>query len=82
MSKFGDLIRGKSAPAEPAAPAVAPPAPAPEPVVVEAPAPEPELKDMSKKELEELGRTMGVELDRRLSQTKLVKQIEELQSED
>jgi|TARA_B100002019_G_scaffold253291_1_gene234748 3-oxoacyl-ACP reductase-like protein len=78
MSKFGDLIRGKSAPA----PAVAPPAPAPEPVVVEAPAPEPELKDMSKKELEELGRTMGVELDRRLSQTKLVKQIEELQSED
>ena len=38
MSKFGDLIRGKSAPA----PAVAPPAPAPEPVVVEAPAPEPE----------------------------------------
>ena len=67
MSKFGDLIRGKSAPA----PAVAPPAPAPEPVVVEAPAmiSEPELKDMSKKELEELGRTMGVELDRRLSQT-------------
>ncbi len=46
MSKFGDLIRGKSAPA----PAVAPPAPAPEPVVVEAPAPEPELKDMSKKD--------------------------------
>ena len=65
MSKFGDLIRGKSAPA----PAVAPPAPAPEPVVVEAPAPEPELKDMSKKELEELGRTMGVELDRRLSRS-------------
>ena len=85
MSKFGDLIRGKSAPA----PAVAPPAPAPEPVVVEnpdesddieatKPAPEIELKDMSKLELEELGRTMGVELDRRLSQPKLVKQIEEL----
>ena len=83
MSKFGDLIRGKSAPA----PAVAPPAP--EPVVVEnpdesddieatKPAPEIELKDMSKLELEELGRTMGVELDRRLSQPKLVKQIEEL----
>ena len=85
MSKFGDLIRGKSTPA----PAVAPPAPAPEPVVVEnpdesddieatKPAPEIELKDMSKLELEELGRTMGVELDRRLSQPKLVKQIEEL----
>lgn len=84
MSKFGDLLRGISAPAP-----AEPPAPAPEPVVVEnpdesddieatKPAPEIELKDMSKLELEELGRTMGVELDRRLSQTKLVKQIEEL----
>lgn len=82
MSKFGDLLRGTSAPV-PAEP------PAPEPVVVEnpdesddieatKPAPEIELKDMSKLELEELGRTMGVELDRRLSQPKLVKQIEEL----
>ena len=84
MSKFGDLLRGTSAPVP-----AEPPAPAPEPVVVEnpdesddieatKPAPEIELKDMSKLELEELGRTMGVELDRRLSQPKLVKQIEEL----
>jgi len=84
MSKFGDLLRGISTPAP-----AEPPAPAPEPVVIEnpdesddieatKPAPEIELKDMSKLELEELGRTMGVELDRRLSQTKLVKQIEEL----
>ena len=89
MSRFGDLLRGG-----PPAPKVeATPVPEPvveeSPVVVEnpdesddieatKPAPEVELKDMSKIELEELGRTMGVELDRRLSQTKLVKQIEEL----
>ena len=60
MSKFGDLIRGiKAAPA---------PVPTPEPVVeAPAPTPEPVLEDMNKKELEEYGRTLGIELDRRLS---------------
>ena len=35
------------------------------------------LKWMSKIKLEEIGRTLGIELDRRLSQPKLVEQLEE-----
>ena len=35
------------------------------------------LKWMSKIKLEEIGRTVGIELDRRLSQPKLVEQLEE-----
>ena len=84
MSRFGDLIRGNSAPA---------PAPAPAPVVepvVEEPVAEAEeevelipyesdvsLHDMSKKELEEYGRTVGIELDRRHSKDSLVQELEE-----
>ena len=34
-----------------------------------------ELTKMSKKELEQLGRAHGIELDRRLTKTKLVNQI-------
>ena len=69
MSKFGDLIRGK-------APT---PTPAPTPVVEETP-PRPEeevaeLSEMSKKELEAYGRTIGVELDRRHSKKDLVKEL-------
>lgn len=80
MSRFGDLIRGNSAPT---------PAPAPAPVV-EAPAAEVEeevkltpyesdvsFNDMSKKELEEYGRTVGIELDRRHGKNALVKELEE-----
>ena len=37
----------------------------------------PNFKKMSKFELEEYGRTVGIELDRRLSQKKLVKQLKE-----
>ena len=36
-----------------------------------------DLKWMSKIKLEEIGRTLGIELDRRLSQPKLVQQLEE-----
>ena len=36
-----------------------------------------DLKWMSKIKLEEIGRTVGIELDRRLSQPKLVEQLEE-----
>jgi len=88
MSKFGDLIGGKKA-----APAPAPaPAPVVEPVVeevVEAPAAEEEvvelipyesdvsLDEMTKDELEEYGRTVGIELDKRHSRKKLVEELEE-----
>ena len=35
------------------------------------------LQDMSKKELEEYGRTVGIELDRRHSHRRMVKELEE-----
>jgi len=78
MSKFGDLLRGRKTA----------PAPAPEPVV-EAPAAEEEvvellpyesdvsLNEMSKDELEEYGRTVGIELDKRHSRKRLVQELEE-----
>ena len=80
MSKFGDLIGGRKA-----APA---PAPIPEPVV-EAPAVEEEvvelipyesdvsLNEMTKDELEEYGRTLGIELDKRHSRKRLIQELEE-----
>jgi hypothetical protein len=36
------------------------------------------LKNKTKKELEKLGRKVGVELDRRLTKDKLIKQIKKL----
>ena len=87
MSKFGDLIAGVSGET-----VVAAPAPvveeAPVPVVEEAPRPEEEVADavaappvnfesMSKDELEDYGRTVGIELDRRHNKKKLVKELED-----
>ena len=91
MSKFGDLLGGTApvtpAPVVPAVPEpvveAAPPAPPePAPPVVEKPAPvaapllKQELFKKSKTELEEIGRTVGIELDRRLSHSKLVVQLQ------
>ena len=78
MSKFGDLIGGQGAPA-----------PKPEPVVEEVlVTPEEEvlteaspLEEMTKKELEEYGRTLGVELDRRHSKATLIEEIKEVEGE-
>ena len=86
MSKFGDLIAGVSG-----VPVVETPAPvveeAPAPVVEEAPRPEEEVADtvatpvnfesMSKDELEDDGRTVGIELDRRHNKKKLIKELED-----
>ena len=86
MSKFGDLIAGVSG-----VPVVETPAPvveeAPAPVVEEAPRPEEEVADtiatstnfesMTKDELEDYGRTVGIELDRRNNKKKLVKELED-----
>ena len=81
MSKFGDLLGGTPAPV------ATPPTPAPEPVappVVDAPPPvaaaplKQQLFKKSKDELEQIGRGIGIELDKRLSHSKLVV---ELQSE-
>ena len=78
MSRFGDLIRGQGAPA-----------PKPEPVVEEVlVTPEEEvlteaspLEEMTKKELEEYGRTLGVELDRRHSKATLIEELREVEGE-
>ena len=39
--------------------------------------PKPDFSSMSKLELESFGRTIGIELDRRLSKNKLIKQLKE-----
>ena len=82
MSKFGDLINGVTT--EPTT-VVETPVVEEAPVVDTAPAsvedpvdPEPlDLPSLSKDELEDYGRTIGIELDRRLSKNKLVKQLED-----
>ena len=84
MSKFGDLIRGiKAAPASVPTPepVVEAPAPAPEPVVEEVVEEAPTLEDMSKKELEEYGRTLGIELDRRHKKEDLIEELKEAEGE-
>ena len=74
MSHFGDLLAGKTKP--------------PTPVVEEAPRPEEEVaevvyesdvsfQDMSKDELEDYGRTVGIELDRRHNKKKLIQELED-----
>ena len=83
MSRFGDLIHGKTT----TTPVVETPVVEEAPVVDTAPASVEEMADsvsgeinfsnMSKEELEEYGRTIGIELDRRHSKKKLIKQLED-----
>ena len=76
MSKFGDLISGLTPETV---------VEAPTPVVEEAPAPVVEeevsapvsFDSMSKDELEDYGRTVGIELDRRHNKKKLIKELED-----
>ena len=77
MSKFGDLINGVQ-PVE----TIETPVVEETPVVDTAPAsveePTPlDFKLMSKNELEDYGRTIGIELDRRHSKSKLIKELED-----
>ncbi len=74
MSRFGDLIGGKTTP-----PIVV----EPEPEIVEGDSDEGQvdLESLSKIELEEFGRELGIELDRRHSKVKLIKELEEKLSE-
>ena len=69
MSRFGELLGGKT--------------PAPAPVVEAAPAPEPvvekpALEQLSKNDLEKLGRKRGIELDKRHSKKALIKELEDI----
>ena len=70
MSRFGDFIGGKTTP-----PIVV----EPEPEIVEGDSDkgQTDLKSLSKIELEEFGRELGIELDRRHNKKKLVKEIED-----
>ena len=70
MSRFGDLIGGKTTP-----PIVV----EPKPEIVEGDSDEGQvdLESLSKIELEEFGRELGIELDRRHSKKKLVKELED-----
>ena len=92
MSRFGDLLGGKTPAPAPAAPAQPTPvavpsepaeAIAPDPIVVEEDVEtlsyesDVSIDEMSKDELEEYGRTVGIELDRRHSRRKLIKELKE-----
>ena len=85
MSKFGDLISGVTAetttvvevPVVKESPVVEEvPVVDTAPASVEEPTPL-DFKLMSKNELEDYGRTIGIELDRRHSKSKLVKELED-----
>ncbi len=73
MSHFGDLLSGKTKPSTP----VVEEAPRPEEVIADAVSEEKDFSDMSKEELEDYGRTVGIELDRRHSKSKLIKELED-----
>ena len=93
MSRFGDLLRGGS----PAPKVEAAPAPEPvveerpdlgpdetqyeEEVGEEVAETDVSLDDMTKKELEEYGRTLGIELDRRHSKASLIEELKEAEGE-
>ena len=70
MSRFGDLIGGKTTP-----PIVV----EPEPDIVEGDSDkgQVDLESLSKIELEEFGRELGIELDRRRNKKTLIKQLED-----
>ena len=78
MSRFGDLIRGQGAPASKPEPVVEEVLITPEEEVLTEASP---LEEMTKKELEALGRTMGIELDRRRSKETLIEELREAEGE-
>ena len=53
-------------------------APAQQPLILNEPITKTDLKHKTKKELEEIGRDLGIELDRRLTKDKLIKQLEKV----
>lgn len=84
MSRFGELLGGKKAPDST-------PAPKPQEVLTEVPVvEEPQvvlteytprsLEDMTKDELEEYGRELGIELDKRHSKRRMISEIREFES--
>ena len=76
MSHFGDLLSGKKPVTTVPTPVVEEP-PRPEEEIADAISDEKDFHDMSKEELEDYGRTIGIELDRRHNKLKLVKELED-----
>ena len=79
MSHFGDLLSGKTLKTEvpkTSTPVVEEP-PRPEEEIADAFSDEKDFHDMSKEELEDYGRTIGIELDRRHNKSKLIKELED-----
>ena len=79
MSKFGDLLGGNSTPPKPTVVDENPPRPEEEVAEIMSveTTDEVDLNSLSKIKLEEYGRTIGIELDRRHSKSKLIKELEE-----
>tara|TARA_Y100001951_G_C11133017_1_gene179302 strand:+ start:265 stop:507 length:243 start_codon:yes stop_codon:yes gene_type:complete len=75
MSKFGDLINGTNTPDPLKDYEVTITGIDETPVIEEEITPD--ISSMSKDELEDYGRTIGIELDRRHNKKKLVKQLQE-----
>ena len=75
MSHFGDLLSGKTLKTE--VPKPVEEAPRPEEVIADAVSEVKDFSDMSKEELEDYGRTIGIELDRRHNKSKLIKELED-----
>ena len=75
MSHFGDLLSGKTPKTE--VPKQVEVAPRPEEEIADAVSEGKDFSDMSKEELEDYGRTVGIELDRRHSKSKLIKELED-----
>ena len=83
MSKFGDLLSVNTTPPKPTVVDENPPRPEEEiaEIMSVETTDEVDLKSLSKVQLEEYGRTIGIELDRRHSKSKLIKEIKEKLSE-
>ena len=75
MSKFGDLINGTNTPESVKEYDVTITGIEESPVVEEES--NPDIYSMSKDELEDYGRTIGIELDRRHNKKKLVRELQE-----
>ena len=76
MSHFGDLLKGNKTVTTVSPPVVEEP-PRPEEEIADAISDKKDFHDMSKEELEDYGRTIGIELDRRHNKSKLVKELED-----
>ena len=69
MSHFGDLISGKTKATTVSTPVVK--------EIADPVSEEKDFSDMSKEELEDYGRTIGIELDRRHNKSKLIKELKD-----